>query len=81
MRHFCETLDIPLTEVPDWYAEFRPKTTKSSQLNSEPMETQAVRYRRQPSPSETRPSQSVSITDRASSPMRAPQTRRTRRGR
>lgn len=76
LRHFCETLDIPMMEVLEWYAEFRPKAAKSPTPRSELMKTQEVHFRRQRSPSETRPEHSTSTTGRGSSPMRAPQTRR-----
>lgn len=52
--HFCDTLEIPLTEVPEWYAEFQPATAWCNPPISEPMETQETHYRRQRSPSETR---------------------------
>lgn len=53
LHHFCETLDIPYMEVPEWYSEYRPPANKASARN-EPMETQAHHFRRQRSPSDPR---------------------------
>lgn len=39
LHHFCETLDIPLTEVPEWYVEFRSPAPNTHLSRSEPMET------------------------------------------
>lgn len=41
------TLEIPLTEVPKWHAEFQPHSARRTPPRSEPMETQEIRYRRQ----------------------------------
>lgn len=54
LRHFCDMLEIPLTEIREWYAEFRPPTARRTPPRSEPMVTQETHYRRQRSPSETR---------------------------
>lgn len=51
---FCETLDIPLVAVPDWYATFRRSVGRWGKPQEEQMETQATRSRRRRSPSGTR---------------------------
>lgn len=81
LRYFCETLDIPFTEVPEWYAEFRPPASRNSPPNSEPMETQTHRYRRQRSPSESRPNHPAPGSNQSSSPSKTPHSRRARRDR
>lgn len=81
LRYFCDTLDIPFMEIPEWYAEFRPPAPRKIPPELEPMETQQHRYRRQRSPSETRSRLPAQGTESGSSPLNAPQTRRARRDR
>lgn len=51
LHHFCEALNIPLVEVPNWYADFRRSAMRRDHPPEEPMETQGPRYRRRRSPS------------------------------
>lgn len=81
LRYFCETLDLPFTDVPEWYAEFRPPASRRLPPDSEPMDTQPHRYRRQRSPSETGQRLHGPGTARGPSPLDTPQTRRARRDR
>lgn len=81
LRHFCDTLEIPYTEVPDWYAEFCPPAKRNALTNMEPMETQDQRFRRRRSPSDTRDHHSAPYPNHGSSPTKAPQPRRARRDR
>lgn len=54
LQHFCDTLGILHTEVPEWYAEYRTPLPHQTSPRPEPTETQDVRYRRHRSPSEAR---------------------------
>lgn len=79
LPQFCQIMGIPLINVPNWYAEFRPHRKKLLPPNEEPMEAQDIRYRRQRSPSETRPPQALPLMHATNSPTRAPQSRRARK--
>lgn len=79
LRHFCDTLGIPFTAAPEWYAEFRTPTAKRSTPGDDSMETQDTRYRRQCSPSEPRAPLPATRRSYAASPTTAPQSRRARR--
>lgn len=79
LHHFCDTLDILLTEIPDWYAKFCPPVAIPTQPRSEPMETHEVHYRRRRLPSETHSHQLTPDAYLGTSPMKALQTRRAHR--
>lgn len=51
LQHFCETLGIPLVDVPNWYADFRHTTLRKDKQQEEPMDAQDTRFRRRRSPS------------------------------
>lgn len=81
LHNFCKTLDIPLTEVSDWYAQFRPSLAPTPQSKIEPMETQDVCYRRHRSPSEARTQQHGPQSPSINSLKKPSQTCRARRDR
>lgn len=47
LQQFSDTLEIPLMEVPNWYAEFRLNIMRPTAPRGEPIEAQEQRYRRQ----------------------------------
>lgn len=81
LHQFCETLDIPLTEVPEWYAEFRPSLAPILHPRIEPMETQDVRYRRHLSSPEERSHQLEPQSPSINCPTKPRHTRKARRDR
>lgn len=81
LHSFCDTLGIPLMEVPDWYAEFRTPTASKAPSRSEAMETQHTSYRRHRSPSEPRIHQPDPQSPSIYSPTKPPRSRRARRDR
>lgn len=81
LRHFCDMLEIPYTEVPKWYMEFCPQAARRSPSGSEPLEIQEHRIRRQRSPSEDRSHNFTPGSNHGSSPLKAPHTRRAHRDR
>lgn len=46
LQQFCDTLEIPLMDVPNWYAEFCLNIMRLTAPRSEPMEAQKQRYHR-----------------------------------
>lgn len=76
---FCNTMGIPLAEVPNWYAEFRQSATKKEQQHEEPMEAQETRHRRRRSPSDDRSSMSTRRQHNGTSSPESPRPRRARR--
>lgn len=79
LGHFCDTLDIPFREEPEWYAEFHPPTARLTPFTPsriEPMETQDHRYCSLRLPSETRSQQSALGPHQGSSSTKAQQNQR-----
>lgn len=54
LHYFCESLGIPLVEVPNWYADFRHNAAGRHALQEELMEAQDSRSQRRRSPSSSR---------------------------
>lgn len=79
LRSFCDTLGIPLIEVPNWYIEFRHPTTRRDTPQEEPMDAQDTRFRRRGSPSGPRHHTGPHDVNCGSSPTNCPRSRRPRR--
>lgn len=79
LHSFCDTLDIPPVEVPNWYADFHYQATRKQVPHEEPMEAQESRIHGQRSPSSNRRRNPRHNTYRGPSPSDSPQSRRARR--
>lgn len=78
LYHFCATLDSPMTEVPEWYAEFRHPSAKPTLSRTQSMQTQDYRYCRQRSPSDSCSHQSAPALITATVLRKLRKTRRAR---
>lgn len=78
LETFCEILDIPYVDVPNWYADFT-FSALDRLSREEPMEAQISSFRRQRSPSANRPGSTAIPLRQPASPMTAPLPRRARR--
>lgn len=74
LQQFCDTLEILLMDVPNWYAEFRLTSIRPTAPRSEPMETQEQRYPRHCSPSAQQFHSTYICPQYGSSPTKAPQS-------
>lgn len=76
LPYFCDSLGIPLVEVPAWYAEFRHYTSGKLSSQEEPIEAQASQPRRRRSPSGDRTHASSQGIQRDHGRMVSPRARR-----
>ena len=79
LPRFCETLGLPPISVPDWYAPYRRSVGRRGKPPETPMETQATRFRRTRSPSNSRLPQNSPGAGREQDQMIPPVARRARR--
>lgn len=79
LQPFCDTLGIPVIDVPNWYPEFRRTTTRREPQREEPIDAQETRYRRRRSPSGNRSHASACGSHNGSSLTNSPRSRRVRR--
>lgn len=79
LPYFCDSLGIPLVEVPAWYAEFRHYTSGKQSPHAEPMEAQGSQYRRRRSPSADRTHATSQGPQHSNGHMTSPRARRARR--
>lgn len=79
LHHFCRTLEIPMVEVPNWYADYCTYTPKRHTPTDDQMEVQDAGRTRRRSPSSSRPYSARHATHHGSSPTTSPRSRRTRR--
>lgn len=68
LQPFCNTLGIPVMDVPNWYAEFHHTTTRREPRREEPMDAQDTRFRRQLSSSGSRSHTATRGSHNSSSP-------------
>lgn len=79
LPRFCDILNIPLIDVPNWYADFRHSAVRKEPPAEEPMEAQASRHQRRRSPSATGNRHDSRGTYRSTNPFSSPSSRRARR--
>lgn len=82
LHAFCVAMDIPMPEVPNWYAEFRIRNMKKfspQREEEEPMDSQAASLRRRRSPSTSRYQIDHPEVRHGTSPSNSPRHRRARK--